>query len=47
MIRLILTLEYHKITSFETNETRIYVSLPYQGNLIHCYDITIEDEFYY
>ena len=35
-----------KLTDFEMNEIRIYVSLPYHENLIHCYDI-IEDEFYY
>ena len=36
-----------KLTDFEINEIRIYVSLPYHENLIHCYDIIIEDEFYY
>ena len=36
-----------KLTDFEMNEIRIYVSLPYHENLIHCYDIIIEDEFYY
>ena len=36
-----------KLTDFEINEIRILSTLPYHENLIHCYDIIIEDEFYY
>ena len=36
-----------KLTDFEINEIRILSTLPYHEYLIHCYDIIIEDEFYY